>query len=297
MSGVAGTRNFGKVSVVPNLFYVATKFFHINFVPLIPLGSSVILANSERESRVNGLETRTTFLAKAIPFSWKSFLMAYVRLTLWVASIVSVPVFAFNMLQLLAAKGIVDATPGQFDPDRFAMAGAAALFAPLALYWSYRVAVASEARAIELGNLFGFPEATVRQHLAIEGYPFHRQGPQHVWQCPYCNTINRLIAKEGKGSCVRCGAVKTVARPTPLFDALFVVGMIGVIGFVIWLLSGPSSKPPVIKESAYSTPAAGQPAGLAPSYPSPYGQSPAAGGTQLPPGFSPYYGSVTPPKK
>ena len=268
---VAGTRHFGKVNVVPNLFYVATKFFHINFVPLIPLGSSVIFANSEQEQRLNGVETQTTFLATRIPFSWKSFFAAYVRLILWVSSIASVAFFAFNVAQHLSADNM-QAKLGKFaDTNMLATSGAAVFVSAFLLYWSYRFAVASEERALELGKLLGISETTVREHLAFEGYPFHRRGPkQHVWQCPHCNTINRLIAKDGRGSCVRCGAIKTVAPPTPLVDALIFAGIIGIIALFVWFTnyaSHPSSKSPVIKEPAYSTPAARQPAGLAPSYP------------------------------
>ena len=82
---VFGTRHFGKVSIVPNLFYVATKFFHINFVPLIPLGSSVIIANSERHE--SGNKKLFSSQNKSI-LSWKSFFMAYLRLILWVTLLI-----------------------------------------------------------------------------------------------------------------------------------------------------------------------------------------------------------------
>jgi hypothetical protein len=39
---VFGVRLFGKAEIVPGVFFIATRFFHICFVPLIPLQSFVI---------------------------------------------------------------------------------------------------------------------------------------------------------------------------------------------------------------------------------------------------------------
>jgi hypothetical protein len=196
---VFGTRHFGKVSIVPNLFYVATKFFHINFVPLIPLGSSVIIANSERHESGN----KTIFLAKQIDFSWKSFFMAYLRLILWVTLLVSMFMFAIKLLHLLQAQGIVEGRPNrpmgieQLTSEVAAYA-ATAVASAFFLYLSFRAAIASEERAMELGRLLGFPEATVREHLNGQ------QEKLYAWPCPRCGTINRT-AKQGTGTCVRCG--------------------------------------------------------------------------------------------
>src|SRR3989442_10481906 len=40
--GVFGTRLFGQADRVAGLFCVRTRFFHINFVPLIPLASYLV---------------------------------------------------------------------------------------------------------------------------------------------------------------------------------------------------------------------------------------------------------------
>ncbi|QRN93605.1 hypothetical protein JRI60_31070 [Archangium violaceum] len=40
---VRGTWLFGKVDVVPELGHVATKFFHINLVPLVPIESYFVV--------------------------------------------------------------------------------------------------------------------------------------------------------------------------------------------------------------------------------------------------------------
>lgn len=45
---VHGKRLYGKVDEVPGLFYVATKFYHFWFLPVIPLGSHIVLSKTDR---------------------------------------------------------------------------------------------------------------------------------------------------------------------------------------------------------------------------------------------------------
>ncbi len=42
MIGIWGNRLFGRVDYVPGLGHVATRFFHLFYVPLVPLGSQVV---------------------------------------------------------------------------------------------------------------------------------------------------------------------------------------------------------------------------------------------------------------
>lgn len=65
-----GSRMFGKTDVVPGVCHVVTKFFHINFLPLIPLESYVVVAGSEKGDGFKG---------KQIPMSFKSVLIGWVR--------------------------------------------------------------------------------------------------------------------------------------------------------------------------------------------------------------------------
>jgi len=44
---IYGSRLYGRVDDVPGLFYVATRFGHVFWVPLIPLGSHVVLQELE----------------------------------------------------------------------------------------------------------------------------------------------------------------------------------------------------------------------------------------------------------
>ena len=63
-----GTQLYGKVDKVPMLGHVATSFFYIQFVPLIPLGSYLVLEDGQGSIGVG--------------FSFKSLLVAWLRTAL-----------------------------------------------------------------------------------------------------------------------------------------------------------------------------------------------------------------------
>ncbi len=63
-----GTQFYGKVDKVPMLGHVATSFFYIQFVPMIPLGSYLVLENGQGSVGVG--------------FSFKSLLVAWLRTAL-----------------------------------------------------------------------------------------------------------------------------------------------------------------------------------------------------------------------
>lgn len=70
---VWGERMCGKVDQVEDLVHVATKFFHVQYVPLIPLQSFIVISNTQSHGEFNGL---------AIPMSIKSVLSTYLRTAL-----------------------------------------------------------------------------------------------------------------------------------------------------------------------------------------------------------------------
>lgn len=123
---VFGTRLYGYCDNVEGEFHVATQFFHIWFVPLIPTGSYIVL--SEEGNSWRGVK---------IGFNLKSLLFAWVR--------------AGMILSLLGGLigGIALLAEGEV------LAGVAVLFGALlcggALFVSYRfLSNASPARAQEL---------------------------------------------------------------------------------------------------------------------------------------------------
>jgi hypothetical protein len=152
MSGVVGTRNYGKVDHVPGVFYVATQFFHINFVPVLPLTTYVVLDGSE------GFLGLGAFRGKKIRMSLKSVLTAYSRATL----LISVAITG-----LIAAIKFFDGFPTR-DAEKLTGCGVLAGVAVACgvMYWlTYRVSRASEARALQLADELGLSHALVLKCL------------------------------------------------------------------------------------------------------------------------------------
>jgi hypothetical protein len=73
-----GSRLYGKVDDVPGMFHVATKFGHLWYIPLIPLGSHLVISKEG-----NG------WTGAPVPISIKSILIAWLRAALIVATILS----------------------------------------------------------------------------------------------------------------------------------------------------------------------------------------------------------------
>jgi hypothetical protein len=65
---VWGSRLYGKVDEVPGLFHVATRFGHLWYIPLIPMGSHLVLARQG-----------DSYQGIPIPMSGKSVLLAWLR--------------------------------------------------------------------------------------------------------------------------------------------------------------------------------------------------------------------------
>jgi len=86
---ISGTRMAGKVDVVPRIGYVSTRFFHLYWVPLLPLQSFLVF--SEDGDNVNGVP---------LSLQWKSVLVGWLRgaswLTLVAAPVLAVLTFADN---------------------------------------------------------------------------------------------------------------------------------------------------------------------------------------------------------
>jgi hypothetical protein len=140
---VWGTGLYGKVDRVPGLFHVATKFFHIWYVPLIPTQSWIVIAGTEKGNRWRGVE---------LGLSGKSVLAAYFRLAL----VITVLVAGFRVISTL-------------DKDRTGalMSGLAGVVAIVLLVVSLR-ARASRERAHRLGKILKLDLAVVDRALGFE---------------------------------------------------------------------------------------------------------------------------------
>lgn len=85
---IYGTRLFGKVDTVPGLGHVATRFFHVDYLPLVPTQSWLV--TSQTGNRWQGVK---------IPLSAKSIFVAWARavsVAVGVAGIVGAVVIGFG---------------------------------------------------------------------------------------------------------------------------------------------------------------------------------------------------------
>jgi hypothetical protein len=102
-----GQRMYGRVDAVPGLCYVVTRFFHLWYLPLIPLGSFAVVA-----------EQGESFMGASVPLSIKSVLVAWLRCALVVGTIVCLVLTVVHglhqqwsslILDMLAAGALVAA--------------------------------------------------------------------------------------------------------------------------------------------------------------------------------------------
>jgi hypothetical protein len=125
-----GTQFYGKVDKVPMLGHVATSFFYIQFVPLIPLGSYLVLEDGQGSLSVG--------------FSFKSLLVAWLRTAL-----------VFGIVGLLIA-GIL--ASGERSALGMTACFGGALFCVAAMVGSYLVPFVGQAsyeRAMRLADQVG----------------------------------------------------------------------------------------------------------------------------------------------
>jgi hypothetical protein len=139
---VWGTRLYGKVDHVPGLFYVATHFAYVQFIPLFPTSSYLILDGTEGSQGFQGVK---------IPMNGKSVLVGYLRAALLVLGLV------------LIGLGIA-------EMSRDKLVGAALIVAGLAcgLFFllSYKLTRPGPQRAVRLAREAGIaPEVVAKYFL------------------------------------------------------------------------------------------------------------------------------------
>lgn len=137
---IFGKRLFGQADRVPGLFSVRTQFFHVNFVPLVPLASFLVF-EEKGSSSPRGIELKN--------LRWNSVLLAWVRTPLWIACAVG------SILGLVTGGGI------QHDWHTGAPLLAVSLAAGAAWYATYRFSAASFERATELARAASLPPQVI----------------------------------------------------------------------------------------------------------------------------------------
>ncbi|HEX4123267.1 MAG TPA: hypothetical protein VHY37_00970 [Tepidisphaeraceae bacterium] len=133
---ICGHRLFGKIDHVPGVLFVATQFYHINYLPLFPTNSCIVRAEDG--------------LSVSIGLNYRSLLMAYARMGL------------LGLAVVFAISTLVAALQGSSNVFLFAGACLPSAFAwtllnkhptcciatfDRALEWAERAGVSSSARA------------------------------------------------------------------------------------------------------------------------------------------------------
>jgi hypothetical protein len=146
-----GQHQYGKVDVVPGLCYVVTRFIHINFVPLIPLASEIVVIGVKNGSNSQRVKTS---------LSLKSVLMAWTRAFLYFE------VVATFCLGVLLTVDHFQRRHGPTTTDIEIIWGVAA--GSLVFLWlTYRLSRAGYDRAHQLGAELGLGREFMEKHLTV----------------------------------------------------------------------------------------------------------------------------------
>lgn len=144
---IYGTRLYGKCDRWPGAFYVVTKFAHLNFVPLFPTESWIVLEGTESGGSFRGVKMQS-LAAKSVLFGWFRAFCVIAALVAGFATLVSMQPRPENAL-----------VPG------FCAAGAVIGFA--LTHW---LGAASPERARQLALEARFPPVAVDAILAGRGW-------------------------------------------------------------------------------------------------------------------------------
>lgn len=151
-----GEMKCGKVDQFGKLFYVVSDFFHVNFVPLIPLRSHLMLTEPPAGTEEEQLQIR---------MSVKSVLMAWIRTALVLLVLVNGIAVLRNLTRL-----VFFVKPGQAPrPEAVwdAVLNPLWLVVGFLIFFglTYRFSRASWTRALHLAALVGLTEEDLDAHL------------------------------------------------------------------------------------------------------------------------------------
>jgi hypothetical protein len=144
---VAGTRLYGKVDQVPGLFYLATEFVHVQFVPIGPTRSYLILEGADRGARIG--------------LSGKSILFAYIRAFLVIVGGSVLAIGIIGGIHCLGDKAMRAEGLGMVLA-LFAVGGVCLLL----FFLSYRLSRPSPLRAYRLAIAAKLPLDALAEHYA-----------------------------------------------------------------------------------------------------------------------------------
>jgi hypothetical protein len=124
MVGIYGKRLYGKVDHVPGLFYVATAFVHLNFVPLFPTGSFLVIDDGTGEKGVSiGWSAKSMLMAwlranciVAAPIMLIVGLIAYWQLLVFGLAIIALLILSYSLIRVGRERAVALAVRGKLDP-------------------------------------------------------------------------------------------------------------------------------------------------------------------------------------
>ena len=90
-----GQANYGKVDRVSDRFHVCTRFFHVYYIPLLPLRSYLVSGEAADESDFRGIE---------VPLSLKSVLAGWVRAVLVLVLVLGVGSSLASLLEVCVSN-------------------------------------------------------------------------------------------------------------------------------------------------------------------------------------------------
>ena len=140
-----GVRNYGKVDHVPGLFYVSTQFAYLQFIPLFPTGTNLIIDGSEQGGGFRGVK---------LGLSGKSVFFAYLRAATMIGGLVALVLGCIEVARNPLAGGILIA------------AGIASL---LVFFLTYKISKPSPRRALRLAEEAGIAPEIVAQFFVGAG--------------------------------------------------------------------------------------------------------------------------------
>jgi hypothetical protein len=143
---VFGTSKYGKTDHLPGLFHVMTEFFHVYYVPLVPLRSAVHMDNAGEAP------------GTPISMSGKSVLVTYLRGLVGVAAFLSTLIFLGTMFNVFNPRK----HPHVIENRWLFLAAAVVGWFLVAL--SYRWTKPSPVRALELANTLDLPMESIVEH-------------------------------------------------------------------------------------------------------------------------------------
>jgi hypothetical protein len=149
-----GQKFYGKVDHVPGLFFVATLFWYVQLIPLVPLGSYLILDEKIKDDK----DYRSFYVGHSL----KSILLGWARVGLLSVAVVC------SIMAVVRLNSLRDQTP---NVQGALMAGGVALTSWFLLWASYRLwSKASAEQAAAWAIKAGIDPSVVEAHFEAMTY-------------------------------------------------------------------------------------------------------------------------------